>query len=219
MRVTLSTGSEAELARPGGEPASTAVVLWADIFDLRPLFDRHAQRLADELGAVVVAPAIFPGSPDLGTDARFAAAAALSDVDKLSDLDAAIDATGLDTAATLGFCIGGMYAMKSLASSRVERAVAFYGMIRMPEVFAGPGQGDAIDVVRARRPVPPLLGLYGTDDPFCPEHEIDELESVGATVVRYPHAGHGWAQDPERDNYRPAEAADAWRRATDYLRG
>jgi hypothetical protein len=63
-----------------------------------------------------------------------------------------------------------MYAMKALASPRVDRAVAFYGMVRVPAQWQGGGQGDAIDVVAARAAQDDLrlLCIFGTEDPWCP---------------------------------------------------
>lgn len=219
MRITLSTGTPAEIARPATTEPTAGLVLWPDIFGLRPLFDRHAQRLADTHAWVVVVPELYPGEEDMAAADRHARAAHFSDADKLADGLAAADATGFDTVDTLGFCMGGMYAMKSLASDRFARAVAFYGMVRVPEQWSGGSQGDAIDVVRARRERGELrlLGLFGTEDPWCPLDQIDELEAAGAEIVRYDGADHGWAQDPERENYRAEDATDAWRRAEAYL--
>jgi len=218
-RITLSTGTPAELARPRtGDPVA-GVVLIPDIFGLRPLFDAHAQRLADEHHWVVVSPELYPGEEDLPIERRHARAATFSDADKLADVVAAADVTGFDHVGVMGFCMGGMYAMKALASTRVSRAVAFYGMVRVPGQWAGGPQGDAIDVVNERRERGDLhlLGIFGTVDPWCPNDEVDELEAAGAEVVRYEGADHGWAQDPSRDNYRPADAEDAWRRAEEFL--
>ena len=39
----------------------------------------------------------------------------------------------------LGFCMGGMYALKAAATDRFDRAVSFYGMVRVPERLEGPG--------------------------------------------------------------------------------
>lgn len=219
MRISLTTGTPAEVARPTDAEATAGLVLWPDIMGLRPLFHGHAQRLADDLGWVVVVPELYPGEEDMAMEQRHARAAHFVDADKLADGLAAADATGFDTVTTLGFCMGGMYAMKSLASDRFSRAVAFYGMVRVPEAWAGGTQGDAIDVVTARRQRGDLhlLGLFGTNDPWCPIDQIDELEAAGAQVVRYPGADHGWAQDASRDNYRADDAADAWSRAEAFL--
>ena len=47
--------------------------------------------------------------------------------------------------------MGGMYAMKSRGvAGRFDEAVAFYGMVRVPEAWQGPGQTDAIDSVHRR---------------------------------------------------------------------
>lgn len=219
MRITLSTGTPAELARPSeGEPTG-GLVLWPDIFGLRPLFDDHAQRLADDHGWVVVVPELYPGEEDMPIGDRHARAAHFSDDAKLADALAAADATGFDHVGVLGFCMGGMYAMKSLASDRFVRAAAFYGMVRVPPQWSGGTQGDALDVVRARHEQGDLhlLCIFGTEDPWCPLDQIDEVDAAGATVIRYDGADHGWAQDSTRDNYRPADATDAWRRAEAFL--
>ncbi|MFN8052810.1 MAG: dienelactone hydrolase family protein [Acidimicrobiales bacterium] len=84
--------------------------------------------------------------------------------------------------------------------------------------LTGGGQGNAIDVVaRQERGDLRLLAIFGTDDSWCPVGQIDELEAAGAEVVRYEGAGHGWAHDASRDNYLPADAADAWARAEAFL--
>ena len=219
MRIELPTGTPAEIARPSiGEPVG-GLVLWPDIFGLRTLFDDHCERLADGFNVVVVAPELYPGQETLSVEQRHERAASFSDADKLADALAAADATGFDRVNVLGFCMGGMYAMKSLASERFVRAVAFYGMVRVPDAWHGDGQGDAIDVVTARATKGDLelLGLFGTDDGFCPDDQVDELEAAGAQVVRYGGAGHGWAHDSSRPTYRAQDAADAWHRTEAFL--
>lgn len=220
MRITLSTGTPAEIHTPAG-PVNGGLILWTDVFGLRPLFDAHAERLAADHGWVVVSPELYPGEEHLEVGDRLARAATLDDVDKMADLSAAIDATGRSTVNALGFCMGGMYAMKSLSDRRVERAVAFYGMVRVPESWRGDYQHDAIDTVRARAASGPLnlMCIFGGNDPWCPDEHQDEVERVGAEVWRYPGAGHGWAQDPDRDGYVPEAAADAWARAEAFLVG
>jgi carboxymethylenebutenolidase len=219
MRITLPTGTPAEVARPTSGEATGGLVLWPDIMGLRPLFDGHAQRLADVLGRVVVAPELYPGEESMPIEQRHARAASFSDADKLADGLAAADATGFEQVVTLGFCMGGMYAMKSLASDRFTRAAAFYGMVRVPEAWSGGSQGDAIDVVAARaaRGDLALLCIFGTNDPWCPIDQIDEIEAVGAQVVRYDGADHGWAHDSTRENYREADATDAWAKVERFL--
>jgi carboxymethylenebutenolidase len=215
-RIVLPTGTTAELVRPASGSPSRGLVLWPDIMGLRPLFDEHASRLADEQGWLVCAIEPFPGQEELTLDERQATAKTLSDDGKLADAAAAADAIGLERIGLLGFCMGGMYAMKSLALGRFDKAVAFYGMVRVPEAWQGPGMHDAIDAVRARGDAE-LLCIFGLGDPYCPDHDIDEVEAAGARVLRYPGAGHGWAHDAARPTYREDDAADAWSHAIAWL--
>ena len=219
-RIVLPTGTTADLVRPATGTTTRGLVLWPDIMGLRPLFDEHATRLADEQGWVVCAAEPFPGQEQLSLEERQAAAKDLSDEAKMADAAAAADAVatlvGDAPIGLLGFCMGGMYAMKSLALHRFDKAVSFYGMVRVPEHWQGDGMGDAIDSVRDRGDAQ-LLCIFGLGDPYCPEDQIDEVEAAGAEVVRYPDAGHGWAHDASRENYRDADAADAWSRALAFL--
>lgn len=215
--LVLSTGTPAYLAHASTSAPVRGLVLWPDIFGLRPLFTGHADRLATDHGWNVCVVEPYPGDEDLPIEDRHARASSFDDGAKLADAVAAADACGVEPVGVLGFCMGGMYAMKSLAAvERFDRAVAFYGMVRVPEAWHGAGQADALDAVRARGDAE-LLCIFGTDDPWCPDEQMDEVEAAGATVIRYPGAGHGWAQDPEREGYRADDAADAWARAEAFL--
>lgn len=214
MRITLPSGTPAELVRPDG-PASRGLVLWPDIMGLRPLFDDLGRRLADQHGWVVCEPEIFPGQESLPLEDRFAEVPQVDEHARIADAVAAADACGVEPVAVAGFCMGGMYAFKCAASGRFDRAVGFYGMVRLPPDWVGPNQSDAIDFV-ARSGIP-VMGIFGTDDPYCPLAHIDELEATGAAVVRYGGAEHGFIHDPGRPTHRPADAADAWRRVAEFL--
>ena len=216
-RTALSTGTPAIVGRPEGAVAR-GLVLWPDIGGLRPVFEEHVRRLAADRSWAVCAIEPFPGRETMTLEERFAAMPGLSDSAKLADLEAAVDVcrdAGAAEVGVIGFCMGGMLAMKSLASPRIDRAAAFYGMIRVPESWRGPGLADAIDTV-AERPRD-LLAVFGMKDPWCPVEEIEELEALGAHVARYPEADHGWAHDATREGYRPDDAADAWARAERFL--
>ncbi len=216
MRITLPTDTRAELARPSiGEPTRGLVVL-PDIMGLRPLFDDHVARLADENRWVVCAPEPFAGQEELTLDERLAAVGRLSDDRVLGDVVAAADATGCDTVGICGFCLGGMYALKAAATSRFGRAVSFYGMIHVPEQWRSPTQGDPLDAVRQAGSTS-VMAVIGTDDHFTPADDVDELEAAGVRVVRYPGAEHGFVHDPDRPAHRPEDAADAWQRALAFL--
>ena len=218
MRITLPSGTAAELARPPGEP-SFGLVVAPDLFGLRPLYDDLTARFACELDAVVVAAEPFPG-PDLSAEiaSRVAALPGKTDALSLSDLVEAADATGQARVALIGFCMGGMYAFKASALGRFDRIVAFYGMIRLPESWRGAGQGEPLDAL-AKADTSRVLAIIGDHDTYTPPPDVQALEATGVRVVRYAEAEHGFAHDASRAMHRADDAADAFRRAYAHLRG
>jgi carboxymethylenebutenolidase len=166
----------------------------------------------------VCAPEPFPGREALGLEDRLGAIATLEDDRQVGDLCAAADRTGCDRVAVLGFCMGGMYALKAAGTRRFAAAVSFYGIIRLPERWRGPGQGEPLDAL-GRPGASPVLALLGGRDAFTPAGDVEALRSAGATVVVYPDAEHGFVHDPSRPAHRPEDARDAWDRAYAFLDG
>jgi dienelactone hydrolase len=216
MRISLPSGTTAELARPEGDP-SMGLVLIPDIMGLRPLFDDHCARLARENQWTVCAFEMFAGREQLTRDERMIAAKDNDDARILGDAVAAARATGCDRVGIVGFCMGGMYAHKSVRTGRFARTVAFYGMIRVPDNWRGPGQGEPLAAL-AEGDAASVLAIVGTVDPFTPPEDVLALEATGATVVRYEGADHAFVHDPDRPVHRPADAADAWARAITWLK-
>jgi carboxymethylenebutenolidase len=192
------------------------LVIAPDIMGLRPLFDDLCARLAAEHGWVVCAVEPFAGREHLDLDGRRGAAAELDDERQLGDLVAAAGECGVAPVAVMGFCMGGMYALKASGTGRFDRAVAFYGMIRVPSDWRGPGQGEPLDAVRSAGACP-VLAIIGDRDPYTPSADVEELVDAGATVVRYPEAEHGFVHDPSRPAHRADDAADAWGHVIAYL--
>ena len=214
MRIELSTGTSAELVRVAD--ADRGLVLIPDLMGLRPLFDDHAARLAAEQGWTVCAPQVFAGREHLSAEERMAAVCELVDDEVLADVLAAADATQCETVMLTGFCMGGMYTIKSAATGRFRRAAAFYGMIRLPEHWQGPGQGEPLELLSAGNPCP-LLAIIGTEDPFTPPEDVAALEAAGVVIASYEGADHGFVHDPVRPTHRPDDAADAWARVIEFL--
>ena len=221
MRTTLPTGTPVELATSGDSaaPDPVGLVITPDIFGLRPLFDDLASRVAREWGVPVAVVEPFPGR-DLGPDIepRFAAVPLLDDEAHLADLHAAAQLLGADSTMLMGFCMGGMYAFKAARSSRFERIVSFYGMIRLPEAWRGPGQQEPLDLLAGGH-ADRVLAIIGDRDHYTPPADVAALETTGATVVRYAEAEHGFAHDASRPAHRAADAADAFARARAWLIG
>jgi len=217
VRITLPSGTPAELAQPPGEARRGLVVL-PDIGGLRPLFDEHVARLATENGWVVCAVELWPGREHLPLPERLEAGGTLEDERILGDAVAAADATGVEPVGVLGFCMGGMYTLKAAGTGRFDRAVSFYGMPRVPDMWESPTQGDPLAAVTAPGAAATLM-LAGTADPWVGADGLAALEDAGVEVVRYEGADHGFAHDPSRPAHRPDDAADAWSRAVAFLVG
>jgi carboxymethylenebutenolidase len=217
MRITLPSGTPAEVARPEGTPVR-GLVISPDIMGLRPLFDDLVARVSAEHGWAVCAVEPFPGQADMPLETRLeSGVAGLSDVDVLGDLSAAADHLDLDRVAVLGFCMGGMYALKAAGLGVFDRAVSFYGMIRVPERWASETHGEPLEYL-ARPVASPVLAILGGKDQWTPPADIDALRATGKVeAVVYPDAEHGFVHDAERPAHRATDAADAWRRVAEFL--
>lgn len=216
-RSSLASGRAVELAVPsdGGEP-TRGLVLVPDIMGLRPLFDGHCQRLADEQGWAVAAVEPWFGHEELGLEERMASVGLLDDVAFLADLVAAADTLAVEPVGVTGFCMGGMYALKAAGTARFHRAVAFYGMFRVPPNWQGPTTIEPLAQL-ARPEACPALAIVGSVDQWTPPDDVAMAEAAGVTVVRYEGADHGFVHDDTRPTHRPDDAADAWRRAIAFL--
>jgi carboxymethylenebutenolidase len=230
-RITLDgyggVAVEAIHAAPDGEPAS-GLVLHPDIMGVRPLFDDLCRRLAT-YGLAVCAPEPFARLSEeerakLDAMGRMERVKDLDDDAQLGDLQLAAEfvrtTDGVDTVAVLGFCIGGMYTLKAAATGSFERAVPFYGMIRVPEPWRGRGQREPL--VSAADACP-TMAFFGDQDHWTPAADIEALRKVWAgkpdhEIIVYAGADHGFVHDPDRPAHRPDDAADAWKRALAFLR-
>jgi len=226
----LPSGTPAELAVPPAGPARLGLVVAPDIAGLRPLFDDLCARLAAEQGWAVCAVEPFPGREDRPAADRDVGSndddAVLGDLvaaaDLLADLIAdhlaeptGAEPTGARPIGVLGFCQGGMWALKAAGTGRFARAVAFYGFVRV--AWARPGHAQPLDWLD-RPDRGPVLAVVAGRDALVPVADAELLRSrPGVEVVVYPDAEHGFAHDPARPTHRPADAADAWRRAVAFL--
>jgi carboxymethylenebutenolidase len=216
MRTTLSTGTPAILVRPDGEPAR-GVVLLPDVGGLRELFDDMCAQLARDHNWAVCAPEPFRGKEDTPRGPDRLALIPTNDDDRFhADVTAAAELLGTQRTAVIGFCQGGMWAYKSSTLAAIDRAVAFYGMVRNAD-WARPGHANALDFLRqpGRKPV---LSINGGVDPWTPQADLDEIRALpDVEVVVYPEADHGFVHAIERPSYRADDAADAWARCAKFL--
>jgi len=191
-------------------------VLLPDIMGLRPVFDDIVARLVSDHGWAVIAPDPFPGRESVPVAERLATMASYDHHRHVADALAAAEVLAVEPVAVVGFCMGGMGVLRAMGTGRFDRGASFYGMIRLPEGWAG--GSDAIDdLLTEPGAAANLLAIVGGADPFTPVEHVAELEGAGATVVSYAGAEHGFVHDPHRPTHRPDYAEDAWRRVVDWF--
>jgi carboxymethylenebutenolidase len=228
-RITLKgvdgVAVDAIHARPDGMPIA-GLVVHPDVGGLRPLFDDLCHRLATH-GFAVCAPEPFARAPEIAMssdmNARMQHVRELDDDLQLGDLEAAADYVVVHDDArevgVLGFCMGGMQVFKAAATGRFDKAVSFYGMIRLPDDWVGPKLREPLATAAE---VCPTLAIIGGRDHFTPPADVEALRAAWAhrpdcEIVVYPEAEHGFVHVPERPAHRADDAADAWRRTLAFL--
>ena len=65
-----------------------------------------------------------------------------------------------------------MYCHKAARSDRFERIVSFYGMIKVPEAWKGPGHGEPLDHLSAADP-DRVLAIIGGQDSYTPPADVE----------------------------------------------
>ena len=215
MRTRLSTGTVAEAHHVPSAPIG--LVVHPDMFGLRPLFDEHVRRFAEDWGMSTVAIDPFPNLAEgAGPDERFAAMPTKRDSDVFDDLRAAAELTGCSTVRMIGFCMGGMYAFKAAASGIFDRIVSVYGMIALPEPWRGPEQAEPLALLDAGDAAS-VLAILGGRDIWTPADDIAKLRETAVTIAYYPEGEHGFAHDPSRPAHRPDDAVSAFVAARNWL--
>src|SRR3954470_19053978 len=110
MRTNLPSGTSVEIASTDNPTRGMVVV--PDIMGLRPLLDDMVARLPADYAWTVAAVEPFPDREAMSLEERIASMATLDDERQLSDIIAAADLLDIEPVGVLGFCMGGMYAMK-----------------------------------------------------------------------------------------------------------
>jgi|HubBroStandDraft_4_1064222.scaffolds.fasta_scaffold00135_16 carboxymethylenebutenolidase len=209
---------------------AAALILFPAIAGVNDYVLRRAQQLQGA-GYVVLVLDYYAREghpPDVSTPEKIGAAVeALSDVRVLSDAAdtvAALKRTASidpDRIGTLGFCIGGTYAMLAGCESLGLRAsVNYYGAIRYRRPSATKPHSP---IERLGTLACPLLGHFGTFDRLISLEDCDALERAlqgyakPYELFRYRGAPHAFDEDFRPVVYRPAAAHAAWQHTMVFL--
>jgi len=203
-----------------------AVLIWPDIFGLRPAFQAMAHRLAGAGHAVLVVNPFYrqlraPTAPQ-GTATPFAEVrplrAALSPATLAVDAQALLDwlaqrpeVQPLARMGVVGYCMGGAMAVRTaaLAPARIGAAASFHGGHLVTAEADSPHHGLARSQARF------LIAVAANDDAQDPQAQHTLRDALAAAqrpgeVEVYP-AAHGWCP-PDSQVHDAQQAERAWQR-------
>jgi carboxymethylenebutenolidase len=203
------TKSQAEMLGTGG---TLGVVLIHDIYG-RGVYLRSVAESLAAAGVPSASVDLFGGKAPTTVEEGRAIAGTLTDDGVLATLEEARVALasrleGPARVGTLGFCMGGGYALLGACHRPFEFAVDFYGKISNIE-----------DVAGLRGPVLVLLG--SEDERITPWAFSELLPAANRAKKRislelYPGVRHAFHR-PGWEGYDANAAAEAWRRTLDFL--
>jgi carboxymethylenebutenolidase len=122
---------------------------------------------------------------------------------------------GLESAAALRAPWLGLFGDRdsSIPVDQVEALQAILASAASREATASARAEASRESAASRGEAPPTAGSRASVSPPSTVLPASPTSPVPAAVVRYPHAGHGFASGPGSRHYRPGDAADAWARA------
>ena len=208
-----------------------AVLIWPDIFGLRPTFKDMARRLADSGYSVLVVNPFYrvqkaptapehPNFQDPATrDALMGLMNSLSPMSEATDAKAFV--TWLDAQpavdkkkkmGTTGYCMGGPFTLRTAAAfpDRVGAGASFHGGGLVT------GKPDSPDLLIPRIKAQFLFAIAENDDQRQPEaktvlRDAFAKANLPAEIEVYAGAQHGWCP-PDSAVYNHDQAEKAWSR-------
>jgi len=193
-----------------------AIVVIHEWWGLNDWVKEQASKLADQ-GYVTLAMDLYRGKVASSPDEAHELMRGLPDDRALRDLRAAVAflAARKDVDAkrigAIGWCMGGGKAALLAANEPSLRAVVVnYGSL--------PADATSLKGWNAA-----MLGLFGGKDRGIPPESAHQFEATMkklgkyAEVHVYPDAGHAFENPNNKAGYRADDAADAWKRLTDFF--
>jgi carboxymethylenebutenolidase len=203
------------------------VLIWPDIFGLRPSFRQMGKRLAESGYAVLVvnpfyrtkkAPTAEKGSATPIQELR-PLAQALNETTQMTDakafigwLDGQRPVAKNRKMGTQGYCMGGPFAFRTAAAmpDRVGAVASFHGGGLVTDAPNSP------HLQAAKTKAQFLIAIADNDDKRAPNDKVALKETfekahLPAEIEVYDGAAHGWCP-PDSQVYNEAQAEKAWSR-------
>jgi carboxymethylenebutenolidase len=219
-QVTYKSGDEtvngvlyAPANAKGKLPAIVVIQEW---WGLNDWIKEQASKFADQ-GYVTLAIDLYRGKVTSSADEAHELMRGLPEDRAVRDLKAAVaflkSQKNVDPAkiGTVGWCMGGGYSLAAaIAEPTVKATVINYGRLVTDD--------QTLNGINAA-----ILGIFGAQDRGIPVESVRKFEQqmikLGKRVEIkiYDDAGHAFENPNNKDGYRAADAADAWKRQVDFF--
>src|ERR1700733_3314980 len=217
--VSYKSGGETVqgiLYTPAGKGPFPALIVIHEWWGLNDWVKEQASKISDQ-GYVALAVDLYRGKVATSPDEAHEIMRGVPEDRAKRDLHAAFEflrsqpSVKKGRIGPIGWCMGGGYALDvALQEPDLAALVSNYGHL-------------ATDLGALKKINASILGLFGAQDRGITP---DDVKKFGATmdglgkkidVTIYPDAGHAFENPSNKDGYRAADAADAWKRTVDFL--
>ena len=219
-QVTYKSGDEivsgmlyAPANAKGKLPGIVVIHEW---YGLNDWVKEQAQKFADQ-GYVTLAIDLYRGKVAAGPDEAHELMRGLPEDRAIRDLKAAVaylkTQKNVDPQkiGTIGWCMGGGYSLAAaIAEPTVKATVINYGRLATDE--------NVLKTINAH-----ILGIFGAQDRGIPVDSVKKFEATMKALGKqieikiYDDAGHAFENPNNKQGYKPEDAADAWKRQTDFF--
>ena len=217
--VSYKSGSETVqgiLYTPAGKGPFPALIVIHEWWGLNDWVKEQASKLSDQ-GYVTLALDLYRGKVATTPDMAHEIMRGVPEDRAKRDLHAAFEYLASqphvkkDRIGAIGWCMGGGYSLDvALQEPTLAADVINYGHLATDP--------EALKKINA-----PILGLFGAQDHGIPPADVrkfgEVLNQMGKKIEIkiYDDAGHAFENPNNKEGYREADAADAWKRTVDFL--
>ena len=217
--VSYKSGDEtvrAQLYAPSGKGPFPAIIVIHEWWGLNDWVKEQASKLADQ-GYVALGIDLYRDKVATTPEMAHEIMRGVPEDRAKRDLHAAFEYLSSQPnvkkarIGAIGWCMGGGYSLDvALQEPTLAADVINYGHLATDP--------EALKKINA-----PILGLFGGQDHGITPNDVHKFEQtmkqLGKTIdiKIYDDAGHAFENPNNKDGFRPADAADAWRRTVDFL--
>src|SRR5579864_6443707 len=217
--VSYKSGDETVqgvLYMPSGKGPFPALIVIHEWWGLNDWVKEQASKLSEQ-GYVALALDLYRGKVATTPDMAHEIMRGVPEDRAKRDLHAAVGFlksqpnVKKDRIGAIGWCMGGGYALDvALQEPDLAALVINYGHLAT--------DSEALKKINAN-----ILGIFGGQDRGIPPDDVhkfeQQLKQLGKKVEIkiYDDAGHAFENPNNKDGYRAADAADAWKRTVDFL--